>query len=99
MVLTVQSCMQMLRIRRSEESGGTIEFALSGRIEEQHVSELQTCLAAESEDAEITLDLQEVRLVDREVVRFLADCETRGIKLRNCPSYVREWMETGGYTS
>jgi hypothetical protein len=86
----------MLRIGRSEESGA-ICFALSGRIEEQHVSELQTCLAGESEDAEITLDLQEVRLVDREVVRFLADCEARGIKLRNCPSYVREWMETGGY--
>jgi STAS domain-containing protein len=84
----------MLKIDRSEEYGVT-NFALSGRIEEQHVSELQTLLAGEPDGTPITLDLQEVRLVDREVVRFLADCEARGIKLKNCPSYVREWMETG----
>jgi hypothetical protein len=84
----------MLKIRRSENDGLAI-FALSGRIEEQHVSELQGLLAAEAEVAKIALDLEEVRLVDREAVRFLAACEARGIRLRNCPSYVREWIETG----
>jgi hypothetical protein len=84
----------MLKIRRSEDDGLAI-FALSGRIEEQHVSELQGLLAGEAEVAEIALDLEEVRLVDREVVKFLAACEARGIRLRNCPSYVREWIETG----
>jgi anti-anti-sigma regulatory factor len=84
----------MLKIRRSED-GGLAIFALSGRIEEEHVSELQELLAGEVEFAKITLDLEEVRLVDREVVRFLAACEARGIRLRNCPSYVREWIATG----
>ena len=84
----------MLKIRRSEDDGLAI-FALSGRIEGQHVSELQGLLAGEAEVAEIALDLEEVRLVDREVVKFLAACEARGIRLRNCPSYVREWIETG----
>jgi hypothetical protein len=84
----------MLKIRRSE-GGGAANFAISGRIEEKHVSELQTLLESEGAVAEITLDLQEVRLVDREVVRFLAACEARGIRLKNCPSYVREWIETG----
>jgi len=87
----------MLRIRRSEE-GGAICLALSGRIEDQHRLELQALLDGEAAGTEITLDLREVRLVDREVVRFLADCTARGIKLINCPSFVREWMETGGYT-
>jgi len=87
----------MLRIRRSEE-GGAVSFALSGRIEDQHRLELQALLDGEAAGTEITLDLREVRLVDREVVRFLADCKARGIKLINCPSFVREWMETGGYT-
>jgi hypothetical protein len=84
----------MLKIRRTEDDG-LATFALSGRIEEQHVSELQGLLADEAEVAKIALDLEEVRLVDREAVRFLAACEARGIRLRNCPSYVREWIETG----
>jgi anti-anti-sigma regulatory factor len=87
----------MLKIRRSEDHGIAV-FALSGRIEEQQVSELQELLAGEGQ-AKAALDLEEVRLVDREVVRFLAACEARGISLRNCPSYVREWIETGGNKS
>ena len=87
----------MLKIRRSEDNGIAV-FALSGRIEEQHVSELQELLASEAQ-TKAALDLEEVRLVDREAVRFLAACEARGISLRNCPSYVREWIETGGNKS
>ena len=88
----------MLKIRRSEDNGIAV-FALSGRIEEQHVPELQELLGDEAEVSKIAFDLEEVRLVDREAVRFLAACEARGIRLRNCPSYVREWIETGGNKS
>jgi hypothetical protein len=88
----------MLKIRRSEETGPAI-FALSGRIEEKHVPELQELFEPEAEVAVITLDLQEVRLVDRGVVKFLAACEARGIKLKNCPPYIREWIETGSEKS
>ena len=41
----------------------------------------------------IILDLQEMRLADRDAVKFLRDCEADGMKLENCPEYVREWME------
>lgn len=88
----------MLRIRRSEENGSAI-FALSGRIEETHVFEIQKLFEAEPGIEGLTLDLEEVRLVDRNAVRFLAACESRGIKLRNCPSFIREWIETGSDTS
>jgi hypothetical protein len=88
----------MLRIRRIE-AGGAISFALSGRIEHEQVVELKALLEGEAEVSGITLDLKEVRLVDREAVRFLAECESRGIKLKNSPSYVREWIEQGGYGS
>lgn len=71
-------------------------FALSGRIEEEHVLELQNLLSGETQRHDITFDLEEVRLVDRQVVKFLGACEGRGIRLRNCPSYVREWIDTGG---
>jgi predicted metal-binding protein len=36
---------------------------------------------------------RDVRLADRDAVKFLRDCEVRGMKLENCPAYVREWME------
>jgi hypothetical protein len=84
----------MLKIRRSGDKELAI-FALSGRIEKEHVSELRVLLEGESKVVELTLDLEEVRLVDREAVRFLAACEARGIRLKNCPSYVRKWIETG----
>ena len=38
------------------------------------------------------LDLSEVTLVDLDVVRFLVQCETEGIRLTRCPAYVQEWM-------
>ena len=88
----------MLRIRRSQDRLSVV-FALSGRIGEKDVSELKKLLEAEVEGVDITLDLEEVRLVDREAVRFLAACEVQGMKLKDCPSYIRKWIETGSDTS
>ncbi len=74
---------------------GRTTFSLSGRIEEEHLSDLQELLDAEASVAEIALDLKEVKLVDREAISFLAGCGARGIRLENCPSYIRKWIETG----
>jgi hypothetical protein len=41
----------------------------------------------------IILDLRDVTLADRDAVRFLRGCEANGMKLENCPAYVREWMD------
>jgi hypothetical protein len=38
------------------------------------------------------LDLREVLLVDRAVVRFLLLCQSRGIEILHCPLYIQEWM-------
>lgn len=64
---------------------------LSGRIESEHVQELKVQIHGCDK---IILDLEQVRLVDLDAVHFLAVCETKGIKLRHCPSYVREWILT-----
>jgi len=37
--------------------------------------------------------LHEVKLVDREAVRFLARCEAEGITLVHSPAYIRAWIE------
>jgi anti-anti-sigma regulatory factor len=51
-------------IGRSEGPGPI--FKLSGRIDGSDVPELQKLIAEEAAGTTITLDLQEVRLVDRE---------------------------------
>ncbi|MGH7600762.1 MAG: hypothetical protein ACREOI_30775 [bacterium] len=66
--------------------------ALSGRIEAGLTAELQKLIDLETEGRSIVLDLKQVQLVDQDTVRFLARCEAVGIKLENCPAYIREWI-------
>src|SRR5689334_8564384 len=40
----------------------------------------------------IALDLEEVTLVDLDIVQLLGRCEAKGVKLLNCPPYIREWI-------
>jgi len=40
----------------------------------------------------VLLDLEHVTLVDVEGVRFLCDCEARGIEIVHCSPYIREWI-------
>jgi ABC-type transporter Mla MlaB component len=65
---------------------------LSGRIQGDHLGELGSFLEAESNGQPLVLDLAGVKLVDHEVVSFLANRESAGVKLRNCPAYIREWI-------
>jgi len=85
---------KMLKIRRSGETGIAV-LAVSGRIDEEHVSEVQRALRAETDICKVILDLRELRLVDRAAVQFLGACEASGVKLENCPSYIREWIGIG----
>jgi hypothetical protein len=80
----------MLRIQKDPEGLDAITFLLSGRIQSENVTELETLL--ESENRRVVLDLKEVTLVSGDAVRFLGACESRGIELRNCPAYVRRWI-------
>ena len=73
-----------------------VRLALSGRIEGQHLAELQRLIEEDISVHVVTLDLEEVRLVDCEVVGFLVRCEAAGIRLRNCPAYIREWIAREG---
>ena len=80
-----------LKIARSADDGFVL-FTLSGRIQVEHLAELQQLFEFETADHSIVLDLKEVRLVDRDAVRFLTRCEADGTKLDNCPAYIREWI-------
>lgn len=80
----------MLRIQRADN--GVVVFTLSGRIEGEDLDALKKLIELETFERRVTLDLKEVKLVNREAVGFLAGCEAKGIKLINCPPYIREWI-------
>jgi hypothetical protein len=79
-----------LRIERSARERFTL-FSLSGRMEAEQVAELKEFFDGNYRN--IILDLWDVRLANRDAVRFLRDCEADGVKLENCPMYIREWMD------
>ena len=81
-----------LMIQRSAVEGFVV-FTLSGRIQMENLAQLEELFEREVADQSVVLDLKEVRLVELEAVMFLARCEADGIKLGNCPAYIREWME------
>ncbi len=83
----------MLKIQRL--SNGGVVFNLVGRIEMEHVPELQRLLSLEEVDDRIALNLQDVTLIDRDAVKFLARCEADSIRLENCPAYIRVWIDRG----
>ncbi|MGA7109236.1 MAG: hypothetical protein WBV28_05435 [Terracidiphilus sp.] len=80
----------MLKITRAEN--GEVVFSLSGRMDAEHAGEMQGLLNGEAGDRNIVFDLKDLRLVDQDVVSFLRRCEMEGIQLRNCPAYIREWI-------
>jgi hypothetical protein len=63
-------------------------------MEAEQVAELKELFDRDYRD--IILDLSELRLADRDAVRFLKGCEADGMKLENCPAYLREWMDREG---
>jgi anti-anti-sigma regulatory factor len=81
---------EMLRVRRT--ANGDVVFILSGRIDEEHIVELEALLAAEGADRHIVLDLEDMTLTGQDGIVFLARCERKGIALVNCDPYIREWI-------
>jgi anti-anti-sigma regulatory factor len=80
-----------LRIDISDECDRVV-FTLTGRIQAEQLLELQALLKSDLTDQSLVLDLREVKLVDRDAVRFLAEIEAQGARLRNCSAFVREWI-------
>ena len=78
-----------LRIEKRAD-GDSTTIRLIGRMQAEHLEELEKQIR-ESGPA-VTLDLEEVTLVDVEIVRFLGTCEERGATILNCSPYIRDWI-------
>jgi hypothetical protein len=66
-------------------------FYVSGRIEGEDLDVLRTALGPDT--AALAIDLRDIGLIDGEAVTFLAIIETKGGTLRNCPAFIREWID------
>lgn len=80
-----------LRIHRSVEREQVV-LTLTGRIQAKQVPELLALVKSESREHKVLLDLEQVKLVDREAVDFLELSEMLGAELRNCSPYIRQWI-------
>ena len=85
---------EMLRVRR--KANADVVFTLSGRLDKDHIAELEMLIAAEGKDRRIILDLRDVTLTGEDGIVFLARCEAAGIALVNCDPYIREWITRQG---
>ena len=59
-------------------------------MQAEHLAEVQTQIDASG--PKVTLDLEELTLVDVQVVRFLGACEARGIAVLNCSPFITGWI-------
>jgi anti-anti-sigma regulatory factor len=78
------------KIERLATPGDLVVLRVSGRIDRENVDTLREMIGQEK--GRVSLDLTEVRLVDREAVRLLVVSEANGIEFINCPAYIREWV-------
>jgi ABC-type transporter Mla MlaB component len=78
-----------LRIEKDSD-GKTTTLRLIGRMQREHLEELKAQINAAGRS--VTLDLNEVSLVDLDVICFLATCQTEGISLVHCSRYINNWI-------
>jgi hypothetical protein len=81
---TIMTC----RIDRISIEQGDV-LRISGRITGEDLGVLRTAL---EEGRVVALDLTEVELAERDAVALLARTEVKGVELRHCPAYIREWV-------
>ena len=78
-----------LKIERHSD-GLSTTIRLTGRMRAEHLEELKTQIGESG--SKITLDLEEVNLVDVDIIRFLGTCQAKGVCLLHCPPYIIDWI-------
>lgn len=63
---------------------------LSGRLDKEQLQQLKAQIELDGQN--VVLDLEDVKIVDRDAVSFLAACEANGVELRQCSRYLRNWI-------
>jgi hypothetical protein len=82
----------LILLRIHKKANGEVLIIVSGRIDEESITELETLIRAETSGRPIVLDVKDLILAGQDAVDFLARCEAAGITLVHCAPYVREWL-------
>ena len=83
----------VLRIQATRQTGTELTVALIGTVRREYIPELDDVVRrAAQESRRLSLDLSQVRLVDRDIVAFLASAVEQHVRLTGCPAYLREWL-------
>ena len=82
-----------MTLRIEKESGplGTT-IRLIGRMQAEHILELKSQI--EQSGPAVTLNFEQMSLVDFEAIHFLAECQAGGVKIVGSSQYVRDWLES-----
>jgi hypothetical protein len=63
---------------------------LIGHMKAEHLAQLKALITESG--PKVAMDLEEVRLVDIDAVRFLNACESTNVSVQHCSPYIRKWM-------
>jgi hypothetical protein len=80
----------MFRIQRS--ANGELIFTISGRLDEEHITESEALITANGKGRRIILDLKDMTLTGQDRIDFVVRCEAAIIALVTCDPYNREWI-------
>jgi anti-anti-sigma regulatory factor len=71
----------------------SVTLMLNGKFGEESLRALEQSIGeARQANCRIYIDLSEVTLVDRILVRYISAQASQGITLVNCPVYLRRWI-------
>lgn len=77
----------------SRSCDGRVTLALNGKFGQDALPELERFIAEAGMDRQcVELDLSEVTLVDRAIARYFSERASDGVRLVNCPTYLRQWI-------
>jgi hypothetical protein len=85
-------CQLTFKIERLVGKENVTVLRVCGRVQIECVNTIKELIAAEN--AGIVLDLLEVTLADADAATFFAFCELKGTELKNCPAFLRGWVDT-----
>ena len=77
----------------SSDQADSLTLAISGNVSQDALPEIALLIDRARRDHEkVILDLGEVTLLDRAAAQFFADQFEGGVRLVNCPVYIRRWI-------
>ena len=65
-------------------------------MDAENIGEMKSLFQSEGKGRRLILDLRDLTLVDQAAVSFLKRCEADGVRLENCPAYIRKWITDKG---